>query len=390
MKTKNIILLASLFLIGNQGICSQSNTGNLPIIDFSKNYPQKEIRLQDIADIEYIPLETTDDILLSDEAKLSYVSDKYILVHEPRKGDIFLFNRNGKIHSHFNHRGQSGQEYLWLGGGGTIMDEKAGEIYVCSQVIQVYSLGGEYKRTLKINTIENEVDVFDFDDEALLIYCDVNVDPYIKSNTKERPYCLISKKDGSLISVLDIYLPKRYSTRMHKTLENNMYTIVSLYMPYSLYYGGDFVIADISTDTLYMLNQNKLLTPLAVREPSVHTPAEPRIVWKTKLTTDKFIILDYITLDFSPTKGRRRNAELMYDFKNGEISRVTFLDDVGRRGRWFITSPAIAKNKTADMIQTQDIIDRYRLKHLKGDVAKLASTLDEEDNPVVRIIKFKQ
>lgn len=386
MKIKNLILLIPLFLMGSQVISSQSKTGDLPVLDFSKDYPKKEIRLQDIADIEYISLETTDDLLLSGEAALSSVSDKYILVYEPRLGDVFVFNRNGKIYSHFNHKGQSGQEHLWISAG-AILDEKNDEIFVCSQSIQVYSLRGEYKRTLKINTIQNEMKVLNFSNEALLIYEDVNVDPYVKSTTKEKPYSLISKKDGSLISVLDIHLPKRYSTRMHKELGNNRYTAIILYFPQSMYYGQDLVIADISSDTLYQLTPNKKLTPLLTRKPSVHT-SEPRTVWTTQLTTDKFIIIGLIAFEFNSKGGKF--PMLMYEFETGKISNVSFLYTEENRGKWSPgTSPSIAKNSTAELIQAQSIIDTYRLKRLKGNFEKLATTLSEDDNPVVRIITFK-
>lgn len=124
MKKKNCILLFISFLMCSQVISPQSKSGDLPVFDFSKNYPQKKLRLQDMADIEYVLLETTDDILLGGSSELSAVSDKYILVHEVRRGDIFVFDRKtGKLHSHFNHKGQGGMEYNWIANG-TILDEK--------------------------------------------------------------------------------------------------------------------------------------------------------------------------------------------------------------------------------------------------------------------------
>lgn len=135
MKKKNLILLLILFLVSSQIVSPQSKTGDLPVFDFSKDYPQKKLRLQDMADIEYVPLETTDDILLGGSSVLSAVTDKYILIHESQLGDIFVFDRKtGKIYSHFNHRGQGGMEYSWIKNG-TILDEKKEEIYVCSQFI---------------------------------------------------------------------------------------------------------------------------------------------------------------------------------------------------------------------------------------------------------------
>jgi hypothetical protein len=390
MRMKNLILLTSFFLMGSQVTSTQSRTGDLPVIDISKEYPKKEIRLQDIADIEYIPLETTDDVLLSDKAVLSYVSDNYILVHEPVQGDVFVFNRNGKIHSCFNHKGQSGQEYTWIGAG-TILDEKEEEIFVCSHTIHVYSLSGEYRRKLKINIHHSETKVFNFDDETLLLYDDVYVEqPGMKDNPpKTNPYSLISKKDGSTVSVLDIHLPKRYSTRFAQ-IENNAWRPITIYYPHSMYYGQDFAIADISSDTLYLLTQNRELTPLLIRKPSVHASSDQRTVWTTLLTTDKFILAGTIPLSFKRRGGRI--PVLMYEFETGEISKESILDaEFAMRG-WSPpnSSPAMtAKNRTAELIQAPSIIEAYRKKQLKGNYEKFAATLNENDNPAVRIIKFK-
>jgi hypothetical protein len=379
--------------MGSRIISSQSKTSSLPVIDFSKSYPEKEVRLQDIADVEYVPLETTDDLLLSGEATLSCISDKYIVVYEPRLGDIYIFNRNGKIHSRFNHIGGSGQEYSWIKSG-VIFDEKTEEIYVCSQFIQVYSLNGEHKRTLKINTFEHEMKIFNFDEEALLVYEESIENPYLKggSYSKEKPYRLVSKKDGNLISDLNIRLPERYSNRKFIGLENNTHTAILLYYPHNMHYGQDFVIADISSDTLYLLNQNRQITPLLTRKPSVHGSAEKRTIWTTFFTTDKFIIIGIIPLVINSKEGEGGKFPVfLYEFETGRMSSISFLFAEAGRGRWYPgTSLDIAKNSTAELLQPQDIRERYRLTRLKGDFETLAQGLDDDDNPVVRIVKFKQ
>lgn len=385
MVKKNLLLLFSFFLLGSQGLSSQPKTNDLPVIDFSKNYPQKKICLQDIAESEYVPLETTDDVLLSENAALSAVSDKYILIYERLRGDIFVFNRTGEIVHHFNHKGQSGQEYAWIAG--LVFDDKNEEIFVCNRSIQVYSLNGTYKRTLKINTIQNESKVYNFDDNTLLVYDDVIVDPGFEKKTKEDPYRLMSKKDGSLISVLDFHLPKRYSSQFIKKEENNRYRTIIMYFPQNKYYGKDFMLADISSDTLYMLTQDKKLTPILTRKPSVHA-SEPRSVWATFLTTDKFMLIGLILLEFNSKEGKI--PEFMYDFETGEISKVSFTDTESVRREWYQHStPAIAKNQTAELVQASEIVGAYRKKLLKGKAEKSVMALNEDDNPVVRIIKFK-
>ena len=384
MKIKNLVLLASFFLIGSLVMSCQSKKDNLPVIDFSKNYPTKEIRLQDIADLEYIPLETTEDVLLSDNAVLTSVTDKYIIVYEPLLGDIFVFNRTGKIYAHFNHKGQSGQEYPWIRY--AILDEKNEEIFVCNQSIQVYSLRGKYKRTLKINTLQYESTVSNFDDNALLVYDDLNIDPGLKLKPKSKPYRLMSKKDGSLISVLNIDLPKRFSNRIAK-IEKNSWSGIIMYYPSSIYYGSDFMIADISSDTLYMLTQSKKITPVLVRKPSVHA-SEPRNVWTIILTTDKFMIIGEVLLDFNSKGGKI--PTFMYEFKTGKINKVEFLDSESERGTLsFGSSPAIAKNMTAQFMQAPSFISMHKNIQMKGNSKKSMMSQKEDDNPLVRIIKFK-
>lgn len=392
MKTQQLILLLSFFLIGIQLISSQSKTGDLPVFDFSKDYPQKKLRLQDMADIEYVPLETTDDILLGGSSVLSAVTDKYILVHEARLGDIFVFDRKtGKLYSHFNHKGQGGMEYTWIKNG-TILDGKKEEIYVCSQFILVYSLKGEYKRTLKINGFDNDMKIFNFDDESLFIYDDVIVEPGRESKTKKDPYRLVSKKDGSLIAMLGLHFSKRYSNAIPQKLEGNKWRSFQFYYPQNMHYGQNLMIADISSDTLYQLSPEKELIPLLLRTPSTHA-SEPRNIWFPFVTTDKFLLIGTFLLDFNSTGGK--TPAFMYDIKTGEINKVSILDAeydtrAWSQGRWEPSgSPAIAKNMYAEFIQASSVIDAYKGKRLKGNGSKIAKTLVEDDNPVVRILKFK-
>lgn len=391
MKINYLILLISFFFAGNQFVSSQSKTGDLPVFDFSKNYPQKKLRLHDIADIEYVPLETTDDILLGGQSTLSAVTEKYILVHEPQLGDLFVFDRNtGKLYSHFNHKGQSGMEYTWIKDG-TILDEEKEEIYVCSHFIQVYSLKGEYKRTLKINLFEGDKKVLNFDDESLLIYDEVVIEPGREKETKKDPYRLVSKREGSLISVLGIHFQKRYSNAIAQHFENSWRPYKFSY-PQNMYYGSDLIIADISSDTIFQLSSGKERMPLLTRKPSIHT-SDPLNIWTTLLTTDKFMLFGTFLLDFNSTGGRI--PTFIYEYETNEISKVSILDTEydtrpGSQGRW---SPdgctAIAKNRSADLIEASSVLDAYKGKRLRGNGEQIAKRLKEDDNPVVRIIKFK-
>ena len=367
MKIKVFIILLNL-LMGSQFINPQTKSGKLPVIDFSKDYKNKVQNIDDIADIEYIRLETTDDVLLNDIHLLTvaYASDAYIVIYEQLRGAVFVFNRNGKIVSHFNHRGGSGRGYPMISGG-LAFDEKNEEIFVCFlTTIQVYSLNGQYKRTLKVDAGQ-QIYIYNFDDETLLMYdrVVVNNGVIIEKYTEKYPYRLVSKKDGSIVYVFDIHLPKRISN------EGWMY-------PFSMCYGQDFMIADISSDTMFILTQNKEIIPLLVRKPSVHASEEQKKVWTTVFMSDKYLFFGIFDLN---SKGGGLPS-LMFEFETGETWKV--------KGRLPYSSPAMThKNIAVDLMNVPGLIDAYKNKRLKGELEKLVETLDEEDNPIVRIAKFK-
>ena len=382
---KKVILVFLSFIFAESIMYSQSKTNDLPIIDLSKNYPKKEIILQDIADVEYVSLETTDDVLLcgsstGDFSVLFHVSDQYICTYELFRGEIFIFNRSGKIVHHFNRKGQSGREYTSIMN--VIFDEKNEEIFVCThyQSILVYTPNGEYKRTLKPI---KKYEAYNFDDETLLVFDEV----VANTTPQKNPYHLISKKDGSTVDVFDITLPKRYS---------NVFEIepghqIKVSSSNRRYYGNDFVIADMSSDTIFLLTQNKELTPLLARKPSVHA-SEPRKIWTNILTTDKFILIGLLTLDFQSKNTGGRVPVLMYEFETGEISvesiknaEYSAIDGWGSEHKSF----TIAKNMTAELISISQLKEQAERKMLTKDFAKYVSKLDEDDNPIVRIVTFK-
>ena len=389
MKTKVFFLVCMILLAGSQGMQSQS--GSLPVVDVSKNYSLEKLNLQDMASVEYVPLETTDDILLSGNAALSAVGDKHILVHEFQLGDIYLFDRHtGKLKSHFNHKGGSGMEYTWIKNG-TILDEKAEEIYVCSQFIQVYSLEGKYKRTLKINCFDHDMSILNYDDQSLLIYDDIVIEPGREKETTHTPYRFISKKDGSPMGTLDIYFPQRVPIAIAQQ-EGNMWRPYKFSYPSNARFGDDLMLMNVSSDTLYKLSPQKRLTPIFTRTPSVYA-SKLRNIWMPLLTTDKFMLFGTFVIDFNSTGGKI--PKFMYDFKTGQVKKISIMDhelNYGIRGprEWDSGSgTAIAKNKSAEFVSAPAMLEAYQKKRLKGNGNEVAKNLLEDDNQVVRILTFK-
>ena len=80
--------------------------------DVTKEYPTKEIYIQDIADVDYIPLETNDSMLWLGR-DIAFFDDDHIIAANPRTG-VLIHNREGEALHSFHHLGGGPEEYRGL------------------------------------------------------------------------------------------------------------------------------------------------------------------------------------------------------------------------------------------------------------------------------------
>ncbi|MDR2038919.1 MAG: 6-bladed beta-propeller [Bacteroidales bacterium] len=389
-----VIVYFLVVLIFSQCKMSSNNsgTGDFVEIDISKKYPEKEVYIQDIAKVEYIPLETNSSTLMRSSARIVHVSDNYIIVTNASDGDVFVFDGNGKSKFSFNHKGKSGTDYNRLYS--IAFDEQAKEIFIFDRAsahpkFLVYAEDGEFKRILESPSNFLPRDVYNFDDNTLLVYDEYGLSTNKYSN---KPYMLISKKDGSIIDTLDIYLPDRVSNKVYFEVEVNgqkMTTSLNLNMFNNRSYGKDFLIADWSSDTIYRLTSQKKLQPLIIRKPSVQN-SEPKTVITNELITDKFIFMGKGTLDFELAKKANTfpTMSLMYDFETGQLSEYKLINrDFESSNVGFY--PAITSENTGVMtLVVSRLFEADEAGKIKGELKQVLELLDEEDNPILMKIKF--
>jgi hypothetical protein len=67
----------------------KQSVDELLVVDVTKSYPKKDLILQDFMDVEYIPLETTDNFLTQGNM-LSIGKDFIVVSNRLNDGDIFL------------------------------------------------------------------------------------------------------------------------------------------------------------------------------------------------------------------------------------------------------------------------------------------------------------
>ncbi len=151
MKKLTLILALAAVLAA----CGPRGGGEIPVLDVTASYPAQNIVLQDIADVEYIPLETREGFLI-DNMRPNYMNDK-IIISTNRTGDIMIFDRlTGKGIRSFNRTGRGPGEYPFPHIGSIAVDSEAGEIFVTLNVSQsgvayqiyVYDMEGKPLRTI--------------------------------------------------------------------------------------------------------------------------------------------------------------------------------------------------------------------------------------------------
>lgn len=87
---RRVEIIMSLFLMmGLLGCVEKEEKTNVITVDVTTTYPKKELVLQDLMDVEYIPLETNDEFIT--QGSVMAIGEKYILVKNWSMMVIFLF-----------------------------------------------------------------------------------------------------------------------------------------------------------------------------------------------------------------------------------------------------------------------------------------------------------
>ena len=384
MKQTNLLLAAILLVVLAGCVEYRQSHDDLITVDLSKSYPKKELILQDLMDVEYIALETTDEFLT--QGLVQDVGKEYLLVSSwSRDGVIVVVDRNiGGGLRRIKRQGRGAGEYAGINR--IILDESNDEILVMSpgNKILVYDLYGEYKRCLKL---DREVSsVFDYDKSNLIGY-DMS-DYHNKGKDRSKSYhILISKQDGSITR--EIFIP-------FKTIDTPVVTgdggFVASYSYQIRQSHGKCTLMDTSSDTLYNYAPDGTLTPFIARTPSAHT-MEPEVFLYMGIYTDRYYFMQTVKNVFNFEKGNGfYTDELMYDKEEKAVYQVAVYngDYAEKRTVAMTAKPINSEIEDATSLNASRLVEIYKKGQLKdGQLKEIASRLSEEDNPVIMLVRQK-
>ena len=391
----SVLLVASLLFGCGNG--KQKDSDGLITVDVSKSYPKKELILQDLFDIEYVPLETTDEMLT--EGHIQYIGDNYMIFKNLGRmaGEIFIFDRQGKAVRKINRLGQSGEEYLNILG--VDHDEQADELFVNSHYsdkVFVYDSEGNYKRSFDYldGTLYAPIKILD--EERLIAYDDYF--EYDKVPEKRDCYLILSREDGRLLEKIHIpYEEKKSLIIMRRDLNGKLtgnWGIRNTLMPP---YQDGWLLIEPSADTIYTYSASRGLMPLIVRTPPVNE-MDPEVFLFPTIFTDRYVFMQAVerSFNFGVDKDVPR-TNLIYD----KTEQTAYEGEVINRdfegtpvNLWFAHRVIMEFNDDeiafATRLEAPDLVEALNDGKLRGPLKEIASSLDEEDNPVILIAKYKK
>lgn len=387
MNKTNIFLLACCLICSYACTSQPQSTTGIPVVDFEKEYPQKDLLVSEDADVEYVRLETTDEVLLDGLAGLYLsVTDRYIVTNNSKEGRIFVFNRQGKHLYNFMRKGNSGEEFMYAKK--VRVDDKAEEIFVLDarNKILIYTLDGKFKRVLDLPKDMRADDLWNYDDEWLLSYDNYNLDRE-GLTCAEQPFFLISKKDGQ-VKRIGVNAKDRIGPRIYFE-KNGQRGVMAVSMNYIYKNGDEFVLSELGNDTVFML-KNGEISPLLVRTPG-SKDKDVRSMMSAPLKLG-----DYIEVVEAPKKlkmesGKIETKSVYLNLKTGECFDLNLKDDVNFvepsavRSSEYVEAP---KNHILSMPNTDRLFQWKEEGKLKGKLAEMVDEMKEDDNPILIIYKF--
>lgn len=213
----------------------------------------------------------------------------------------------------------------------------------------------------------------------------------------EEPYFLISKKNGE-VKPLHVVLKKRFLNSIVKTekTDGGWYVAsgVTFYTSPVIKNGNKVVIADWAGDTIFYLEKN-VLKPLLAKSPSALT-VDPPVLFSVYMKTNRYTFMASAVMD--PNLYYKGNQQIpaldfMYDHFTGEICspRIVNKDYDSERGAYLDTYLCeLPENYGAASFPVSYLKVALQKGQLSGKLKEIALQVQEDDNPVLMLVKFKQ
>lgn len=387
--------LITLFLLAACGTREKEISGPV-LFDATRDYPEKPLWLDEVADITYVPLSSETDSALF-RGTLAHVSERTITIHDFPRGIFYLFDRSGRYLSSFNHKGQGPEDYNFLVT--AFVDEASGELFAVEKNwIQVYDKQGDYRRTLRLPDGAWVLEAADGGDETILLVdnqerasilyagmVDENAEAY------EQPFVRISKADGGLVSY--ITLPKNFLVDLSADFQTAGISLKVFGPNHRLVSHRDgFLLTNQETDTIFLYAHDQL-KPMMIHTPPVSEQGEKSYLNGYVEAGDYLFFEKVIVKAVENRRPPVPSVYYLYDKRDGQFyeQAVSMRDFEGKR---IDLTPQIIRPSrdarlgclllTVDELQTANADGK-----LSGELKRIVDEMPEDSNDLLMLMRFK-
>ena len=398
MKRANTILTIILLVIaGCEG--NGQSTGDFITVDVTKSYQTKDLILQDFMDVEYIALETTDEFI--NEGIVLAVGNEIILIgNRSDMGDIFVYDRTGKGLRKINRSGRGPGEYMAISG--IVLDEENGELFLIDPFsgIIVYDIYGNFRRSFNPKDRTRFEHAYNYGNDHLIC---LGAPPFGRNSVSTASsFLIVSKHDGSINNEIHIpFVKGKVPTGVQIRTDDGTWimTVMTSFFHSLIPYHSDWMLTEASSDTVYRYLQNNIIRPFIVRTPPRQTMSQETLLFPGILTDRYYFMIvlkedngaesPWPTMSGTPVM---TTTSLVYDQQERIISEPTVYN-----GDFSDKRQVSMFQKTADnskiafwlKIEAHELINDFKKGVLNGKLKEIAAKLNEDDNPIIMLVKYK-
>jgi hypothetical protein len=207
---------------------------------------------------------------------------------------------------------------------------------------------------------------------------------------------IVSKQDGSIKEISTPYKQKKSTLIIAKDANGVPINDRAIYNRQLIPNRERWILIEPSSDTIYSYSKDHLMTPFIVRTPSVQS-MNPEVFLFLGVLTDRYCFMQTVkkTYDFGADSGFPR-TDLMYDRQENAIFEcIVFNDDFkDKRSLSLVYEMPMFTFANKDIafmkrLEANELVEAYEKGLLKGKLKEIAATLDEESNPVIMLVKYK-
>lgn len=384
-------LIAVLGLLSGCGGGPGAPSGaGIPVLDVEKtDYPEMQLRLDAIADVRYVPLETREGFWV-ENADMGALGGGWFVTANVQTGDVLLFDaETGGAVRKFNHKGGSGQEYGWIAS--LTLDAQRGEVFLQDSGkdrIQVYDLEGRYLRTLPLpHGYWSQVVGMD---DVLVGYNGQfrfgAMDGTFSPEPDVAPVTVISKTDGAVVREVRLPYERVLLDYTYENVDGGMRMVSMGTRPLTAG-DGSVIISEPSCDTIYRLTRELELVPLLARSVSVHRGGVPVFFNVGADAGDRLFLMRYKQPEFDMHPGLHN---LVLDRADGRMYHYGTVENPDGWNPWFTPTQ---RASSGELYWTRSALMLTEMREdgtLGGALEKLVAGLKEDDNSVLMIVNFRK